>query len=97
MQDDQKMLNISVGMAIVVAFLAAVLQVCYREQNISMKKVRNSIETAKHELEMAETKFSALSSSESLRNSVSITNPKAEVVSFSKTIHIDEIPMVQEQ
>ena len=97
MQDDQKMFNIGLGMMAVVVCLAAVLQVCYRQQNISIKKVRNAIETTQHELEIAETKFSALSSSESLRNSVSITNPKAEVVSFSKTVHIDEIPMVQEQ
>lgn len=96
MQDDEKMFNIGwISLVVVVGFVAF-LQVCYREQNKNIRNVRNEIENTKHELEIAETKFSTLSSSDSLRNSVTGINPKATVVSFSKTVHIDEIPMVQE-
>jgi hypothetical protein len=96
MQDDEKMFNIGWISLVVVVGLVAFLQVCYREQNKNIRDVRNEIENTKHELEIAETKFSTLSSSDSLRNSVTGINPKATVVSFSKTVHIDEIPMVQE-
>ncbi len=96
MQDDEKMFNIGWISLVVVVGLVAFLQVCYREQNRNVRNVRNEIENTKHELEIAETKFSTLSSSDSLRNSVTGINPKATVVSFSKTVHIDEIPMVQE-
>ena len=96
MQDDEKMFNIGWISLVIVVGLVAFLQVCYREQNKNIRDVRNEIENTKHELEIAETKFSTLSSSDSLRNSVTGINPKATVVSFSKTVHIDEIPMVQE-
>ena len=96
MQDDEKMFNLGIAMFIGVIGLIMFLQVCYREQNKNMRDVRNAIENTKHELEIAETKFSTLSSSDSLRNSVVGINSKATVVSFSKTVHIDEIPMVQE-
>lgn len=96
MQDDEKMFNIGWITLVAVFCLTAFLQVCYREQNKNMRDVRNAIENTKHELEIAETKFSTLSSSDSLRNSVIGINSKATVVSFSKTVHIDEIPMVQE-
>ncbi len=96
MQDDEKMFNIGWIAVAVIFCLTAFLQVCYREQNRDIRNVRNEIENTKHELEIAETKFSTLSASDSLRNSVIGINPKVTVVSFSKTVHIDEIPMVQE-
>ena len=96
MPDDEKMFNIGVGLIFGVVCLTALLQVCYREQNRDIKYVRNAIENTEHDLEIAQTRFSSLSSADSLRNSVVMMNPKAETVSFNKTIHIDEIQMVQE-
>ncbi len=95
MQDDEKMLNIGVTMVFSIVCLIAFLQVCYRVQENNLKSVRQSMETTKQEYDIAGTKFSALSSAGFLRASVAETNPKMETVSFSKTVNINDIPMVE--
>ena len=95
MRDDEKMLNIGVTMVVSIVCLIAFLQVCYRVQDNNLKSVRRSLETTRQEYDIAGTKFSALSSAGLLRASVSEINPKMEVVSFSKTVFIDDIPMVE--
>nr|MBQ0091155.1 hypothetical protein [Candidatus Enterousia merdequi] len=69
--------------------------VCYRVQNDNLISVQHSLETTNHESDIAGTKLSALLSADSLRSSVKESNPRAEFVSFSKTVHIDDIPMVE--
>lgn len=96
MRDDEKMFNIGAWMLAGVVFLIMFLQVCYRVQNSNLSSVRNALENTKHEYDLAGTSFSALSSAESLRNSVVGMNPKSETVSFSKTINIEDIPMVEQ-
>ncbi|MBR5355266.1 MAG: hypothetical protein IK122_04035 [Alphaproteobacteria bacterium] len=96
MRDDEKMFNIGTIMLIGVVFLIVFLQVCYRVQNSNLQAVRRSMENIQHEYDIAKTRFSALSSADSLRGSVVGVNPRAETVSFSKTVHIDNIPMVGE-
>ncbi len=95
MRDDEKMFNIGATMLFCIVCLVAFLQVCYRVQDNNLKSVRRDIENTKQEYDIAGTKFSALSSAASLRSSVIETNPHAEIVSFSKTVHIDNIPMVE--
>ena len=95
MRDDEKMFNLGVSMIIGVIALIMFLQVCYREQNRNLKYIHNTMETVQQETEIAETRFSSLTSGDLLRGSVVGLNPKAETVSFSKTVHIDEIPMVE--
>ncbi len=96
MRDDEKMFNIGIAMLMGVVFMIVFLQVCYRVQNNNLREVRHDMETTQHETDIAGTKLSALVSADMLRNSVIGTNPHAETVSFSKTVHIDNIPMVQE-
>ena len=96
MRDDEKMFNIGTIMLVGVIFLIVFLQVCYRVQNSNLQEVRRSMENTGHEYDIAKTRFSALTSADSLRGSVVGVNPKAEIVSFSKTVHIDNIPMVGE-
>ena len=96
MRDDEKMFNIGTIMLMAVVFLIVFLQVCYRVQNSNLDAVRRSMDNTQHEYDIAKTKLSALSSADSLRGSVVGVNPKAEIVSFSKTVHIDNIPMVGE-
>lgn len=96
MRDDEKMFNIGTIMFVGVIFLIVFLQVCYRVQNSNLQAVRRTMENTRHEYDIARTRFSALSSADSLRGSVVGVNPKAETVSFSKTVHIDNIPMVGE-
>ncbi len=95
MQDDEKMLNIGVTMVFSIVCLIAFLQVCYRVQDNNLKSVRREMENTKQEYDIARTRFSALSSAGLLRASVSEINPKLETVSFSKTVYIDDIPMVE--
>lgn len=96
MRDDEKLFNLGMVMAISMVCLIVFLQVCYREQDNNLKGVRRAMDTTRQEFSVAQTRFSALSSADSLRSSVVGINPKAETVSFSKTIHIDNIPMVAE-
>ena len=96
MRDDEKMFNIGMAMILVVIAVIQILQVCYREQNNNLKGVRRAMANVRHEYSIAQTRFSALSSSDSLRNSVIGTNPKAEVVAYSKTININDIPMAEQ-
>jgi len=95
MHDDEKMWNIGVTMVVFVVCLIAFLQVCYRVQDNNLKSVRKEMENTKQEYDIAGTKFSALSSAGLLRASVAEINPKAETVSFSKTVRIEDIPMVE--
>ena len=95
MHDDEKMFNLGISMFIGVIGLIMFLQVCYREQNRNLKYVHNTMESVQQDTETAETRFSALTSGDLLRGSVIGVNPKSETVSYSKTIHIDEIPMVE--
>ena len=95
MRDDEKMFNLGVAMFVGIVCLIVFLQVCYREQNNNLKSVRRSADVARQEYAVAETKFSSLSSADSFRGSVVGINPNAEIVSFSKTVHIDDIPMVK--
>ena len=96
MRDDEKMFNVGIVMLTGVAFLTVFLQVCYRVQNINLNEVRRNMDDTRHEYDIAKTRFSALSSADSLRGSVVGVNPNAEIVSYSKTVHINSIPMVGE-
>ena len=96
MRDDEKMFHIGFIMLGCIYVVVAFLQVCYRVQNNNLKSVRQSLENTKQEYDIAGTKFSALSSAGLLRASISEINPKMETVSFSKTVRIDDIPMVEQ-
>jgi len=93
MRDDEKMFNVGLFMLGAVICMIVFLQVCYRVQNENLRAVRNSLENTRHGYALAETRFSKLSSGDYLRSSVTGMNPHAATVSFSKTIHIDTIPM----
>ncbi len=96
MRDDEKMFNIGMAMILVVIAVIQILQVCYREQNNNLKSVRRVMVNVRHEYSIAQTRFSALSSADSLRSSVIGANPKAEVVAYSKTVHINDIPVAEQ-
>lgn len=95
MRDDEKMFNIGMIMLFGMICVIAFLQVCYRVQDNNLKSVHRELENTKQEYDIAGTRFSALSSAGLLRGNVMGTNPRAEVVSFSKTVHIDNVPMVE--
>lgn len=93
MRDDEKMFNLGLCMLIGVVCLIVFLQVCYRVQNSNLAYVRGAMDDVKYKYASLETRFSNLSSGDSLRQFVLATHPNAVVVSYSKTVHIDDIPM----
>ena len=95
MRDDEKMFNLGMVMLLGIVAIIEILQVCYREQNNNLKSIRRDMANVRHEYSIAQTRFSALSSADSLRNSVIGTNPNAAIVAYSKTVHINDIPMVE--
>lgn len=96
MRDDEKMFNIGKIMLFCMVCIIAFLQVCYRVQDSNLKSVHQKLENTRHEYDIAGTRFSALSSAGLLRGNVVGTNPRVEVVSFSKTVQIDNIPMAEQ-
>lgn len=96
MRDDEKLFNLGKIMAIGMVCLIVFLQVCYREQNKNLKYVRHELNTTRQEYAIAQTKFSTLSSADNLRKIIGRVKPNAEIVSFSKTEYIDNIPLVQQ-
>jgi len=98
MRDDEKMFNIGIIMFVGIVCLVVFLQVCYRVQNNNLKNVRLAMQTNRQTFAVEETKFSGLVMGDSLRGSLDeiFSAKKPETVSFSKTINIDDIPMVQE-
>ena len=96
MRDDEKMFNIGWVLAGFVICLTVFLQVCYRVQNNNLKSIRSAMQNNRQKIALEETKFSALSAGGSLRSSFKETYPKAETVSFSKIVNIDDRPMATE-
>ena len=96
MRDDEKMFNLGMVMLFSVIVVIVFLQVCYRKQNNDLRIIRETAETVRQTTEKEETKFLMLKSADSLRNSVKGAYPKAEIVLYSKTVHINNIPMAEE-
>ncbi len=72
--------------------LTIVLQVCYRTQNKARDRIRREIVTTQQRMAELEANFASYVRPEILRNVVSSLYPKSEVVSFHKSVGIDELP-----
>lgn len=92
MNEDEKMFHIGVWSLIVVAVLTVVLQACYRTQNRVLSHVRADIVRTKKEIAVAETDFAAYVRPEILGSVVKLMSPKAETVSFQKSVTISDLP-----
>ena len=92
MTEDEKMFHIGMWAFGAVLALTIVLQVCYRTQNKARDRVRrDSVATQQRTAEMA-ANFASYVRPEILRNVVISLYPKSEVVSFHKSIGIEELP-----
>lgn len=91
MNEDEKMFQWGVASAMSVLMLTAALQVCYRVQNKTRNKVRAEIVQVQQETAVAAANFASFVRPEILRNVVISLYPKAEVISFNKSISIDEL------
>ena len=94
MTDDEKMLKIGLWMFFVVLIMTMVLQVCYRTQYRQINLVRKQIVQTQQDIAAAEAQFASFVRPEILRNMVMSVTPKAEVVSFNKSVAIENIEKV---
>lgn len=92
MTEDEKMFHIGIWAFGAVLALTIVLQVCYRTQNKARDRVRREIiQTQQRTAEMT-ANFASYVRPEILRNLVVSIYPNAEVISFHKSVAIDELP-----
>lgn len=92
MSADEKMFHIGLWAFGAVLMLTIGLQVCYRTQNRARNRVRAEIVQTQQEIAVKTADFASYVRLESLRNLVDVIYPKAEVVSFHKSIAISELP-----
>ena len=92
MNEDDKMFHIGIIAVIVMSILAVTLQVCNRVQNDARREKRKKIVEVQQDIAVAQANFSAYVRPEILRNLVTNTMPKAEVISFHKSVEIQNLP-----
>ncbi len=93
MNEDEKMFQWGIGLAMGVLMLTAGLQVCYRVQNKPRARVRADIVKTQQETAVAAANFASYVRPEILRNLVVSIHPRAEVISFQKAIAITDLPI----
>lgn len=92
MNEDEKMFQIGLWSLGAVLLLTIGLQVCYRTQNRSRDRVRAEIVQTQQEIAARQANFAAYVRPEILRNLVISVAPRAEVISFHKSVAIDDLP-----
>ncbi len=92
MNEDEKMFRVGVVMVVIMVAINVALQVCYRAQNNERKPVRRDIVQTQQDIAVAQAKFASLVRPESLRNLVSGVAPRAEEISFNKSVEILDLP-----
>ncbi|HOY47474.1 MAG TPA: hypothetical protein PLZ05_02630 [Alphaproteobacteria bacterium] len=90
--ESEKMFNWGLGLAMFVLMLTAVLQVCYRTQNRVRAQIHKQIVTTQQDIAIADANFSSYVGNEILRNIVMTVYPKAEVITFNKSVSIKDLP-----
>lgn len=96
MQDDEKMFQIGVWSVGVVLLISVILQVAFRTQNRQLNRVRREIVATQQQIAVAEANFASYVRPEILRNLVVSIAPKSEVVSFKKSVVVNEIEFKKE-
>ena len=90
--DDEKMFHIGIWAVGAVILLTIGLQVCYRTQNRARDRIRRDIVQTQQDIARAQANFASFVRPEILRNMVVTIVPKAEAISFHKTVAIEDLP-----
>ena len=93
MTEDEKMFHIGMWAFCSVLALTIVLQVCYRTQNKARDRVRREIVATQQRSAQLAANFASYVRPEILRNVVVSIYPKSEVISFHKSVAIEELPV----
>ena len=96
MQNDEKMFQIGVWSVGVVLLMTVILQVAFRTQNRQLNRVRREIVATQQQIAVAEANFAAYVRPEILRNLVVSIAPKSEVISFNKSVGINDLKVKEE-
>ena len=91
MSEDEKMFHIGLWTVGAVIVLTVGLQVCYRTQNRARDHVRSEIIRTQQEIAVAQANFASYVRPEILRSMVVTINPRAETISFHKTVSVVEL------
>lgn len=91
MSDDEKMYKIGVWSLCVMLFLTVVLQVAFRTQDRQIENVRHNIIKTQQQIAVKQAEFASLISLESLRNIVSMSPQKKEIVNYAKTVDVSDL------
>ena len=90
------MFQIGVWSVGVVLLMSVILQVAFRTQNRQLNRVRREIVATQQQIAVAEANFASYVRPEILRNLVVSIVPKSEVVSFNKSVAVNEIEFKKE-
>ncbi len=91
MNEDEKMFQISLWMVGCVLLLTVGLQVCYRTQDRARARIRAETVHTQQEIAARQANFASYVRPEILRNLVVSVAPKSEVISFHKSVQIDQL------
>ncbi|MGN0917388.1 MAG: hypothetical protein ACI4NZ_04240 [Candidatus Enterousia sp.] len=91
MNEDEKMFQISLWMVGSVLLLTVGLQVCYRTQDRARARIRAETIYTQQEIAARQANFASYVRPEILRNLVVSVAPKSEVISFHKSVQIDQL------
>lgn len=91
MNEDEKMFQISLWMVGSVLLLTVGLQVCYRTQDRARARIRTETILTQQEIAARQANFASYVRPEILRNLVVSVAPKSEVISFNKSVQIDQL------
>ena len=95
MRDDTRLYRLGWIMLIIVGLLMAALSICYEDQRREINSVHTKLQNINKEIADTEHKFED-SVNKSVRSLVKEMHPKAENVSFKKTINIEDIPIIEQ-
>lgn len=93
MNDDKKMFQIGAWSLGIVLLMSIILQVAFRTQDRQISRVRRDIVVTQQKIAVAEASFASYVRPEILRNIVVENTPRAEVVSFNKTVNVADLPV----
>ncbi|MBQ4070248.1 MAG: hypothetical protein IJD52_02645 [Alphaproteobacteria bacterium] len=92
MNEDEKMFQIGLWAMGIMMMVTVGLQVCFRTQHRTRNSVRREIVQTQQAIAVAQANFAAYVRPEILRNLVVSVAPKSEVVSFQKSVAIQDLP-----
>ena len=91
MNEEEKMFSWGVGLAVFIIVLTAGLQVCFRTNDKMRAHVRAKIVKTQQDIAERTADFATYVRPEVLRNLVVSLYPKSEVISFNKSVSINEV------